>query len=623
MIRENAEAGGPSFPDVQRFVLALAKADWNDARGPLRLSNDLKLEELAGAAFFVNARLFMQALADEDGTDATATHNLNRAFVRRMFDRMVLPKPYRESTIHVCKVLNEQDVWPLHLVRIVAECAGLVKQRKKRFTLAPRGRELLADDRAGELYRALFVAYFRRFNLTYDFHLRPVPAIQDTFAVILWRLDCVAREWVPVRGLAPEILLPNVHKLLRTAMTHPQFDTEEWILAGHVLEPLVDLGLLEKQKRGEWPSVTEEDSIRVTNLWRRFISFAWQFPISDNPSTTMSERPKSDEPTPVGGKPRCGLCGKTGKLTRTPCCGNWICDDADQYVPFSYARNSCFQNHAKYTICAFHHHEGHKGRWQDCAKCREDQPLEMYVHSATNEYNFEALENPPKFEPTHCSGCGVIIRLAEDGYTMKGKKFFCEACAARESGVSARDVLAQLQAPTAPPRGMEKVPVRVTGKRGEYPLATLAYYGPDDALATKLVVAVVRTPDDEEGPLHRWITHAGDIREDATIAAEVESFLKQHRVKQRIITEQIIGCPHEEGKDYPEGGECPHCPFWHNRDRFTRRLLSETPELAGQSPADDAPLAPPPKPYVAPLKIGRNDPCPCGSGKKYKKCCGR
>lgn len=30
-------------------------------------------------------------------------------------------------------------------------------------------------------------------------------------------------------------------------------------------------------------------------------------------------------------------------------------------------------------------------------------------------------------------------------------------------------------------------------------------------------------------------------------------------------------------------------------------------------------------PAVAPRrveKIGRNDPCPCGSGKKYKKCCG-
>ena len=25
---------------------------------------------------------------------------------------------------------------------------------------------------------------------------------------------------------------------------------------------------------------------------------------------------------------------------------------------------------------------------------------------------------------------------------------------------------------------------------------------------------------------------------------------------------------------------------------------------------------------VAEEKVGRNDPCPCGSGKKYKKCCG-
>ena len=27
-------------------------------------------------------------------------------------------------------------------------------------------------------------------------------------------------------------------------------------------------------------------------------------------------------------------------------------------------------------------------------------------------------------------------------------------------------------------------------------------------------------------------------------------------------------------------------------------------------------------PYIAPSKAGRNEPCPCGSGKKYKKCCG-
>jgi hypothetical protein len=30
----------------------------------------------------------------------------------------------------------------------------------------------------------------------------------------------------------------------------------------------------------------------------------------------------------------------------------------------------------------------------------------------------------------------------------------------------------------------------------------------------------------------------------------------------------------------------------------------------------------PPQPYRAPAKAGRNDPCPCGSGKKHKKYCG-
>ena len=29
----------------------------------------------------------------------------------------------------------------------------------------------------------------------------------------------------------------------------------------------------------------------------------------------------------------------------------------------------------------------------------------------------------------------------------------------------------------------------------------------------------------------------------------------------------------------------------------------------------------PPKTRIAEKKVGRNAPCPCGSGKKYKKCC--
>jgi hypothetical protein len=46
-------------------------------------------------------------------------------------------------------------------------------------------------------------------------------------------------------------------------------------------------------------------------------------------------------------------------------------------------------------------------------------------------------------------------------------------------------------------------------------------------------------------------------------------------------------------------------------------LGEETPET-GEGEASEQPAA-----TVKPAPAGRNDPCPCGSGKKYKKCCGR
>jgi preprotein translocase subunit SecA len=38
---------------------------------------------------------------------------------------------------------------------------------------------------------------------------------------------------------------------------------------------------------------------------------------------------------------------------------------------------------------------------------------------------------------------------------------------------------------------------------------------------------------------------------------------------------------------------------------------------------DDGAVVERQEPYRAPPKVGRNDACPCGSGKKYKRCCGR
>src|SRR5262249_42135842 len=43
-------------------------------------------------------------------------------------------------------------------------------------------------------------------------------------------------------------------------------------------------------------------------------------------------------------------------------------------------------------------------------------------------------------------------------------------------------------------------------------------------------------------------------------------------------------------------------------------------ELFNPQPQQDRPALKQPSPHVA-TKVGRNDPCPCGSGKKFKKCC--
>ena len=128
-------------------------------------------------------------------------------------------------------------------------------------------------------------------------------------------------------------------------------------------------------------------------------------------------------------KSACGLCGKCNKLTRTNCCGQWICDDEGKYVIFSYARNSCHRNHDRYTLCAMHYHEDHTGDWKGCNKCKKHiDEAEMYVWYGTNEYNFEKLPNPPSFRPTKCSNCNKVINLGEEGYSISDRKYFCEKC---------------------------------------------------------------------------------------------------------------------------------------------------------------------------------------------------
>ena len=63
---------------------------------------------------------------------------------------------------------------------------------------------------------------------------------------------------------------------------------------------------------------------------------------------------------------------------------------------------------------------------------------------------------------------------------------------------------------------------------------------------------------------------------------------------------------------------------FHPEDHWPKSLPEpETPVLPPAIPAPSTLGYVAPEPFVREPKIGRNDPCPCGSGKKYKKCCGK
>jgi hypothetical protein len=110
------------------------------------------------------------------------------------------------------------------------------------------------------------------------------------------------------------------------------------------------------------------------------------------------------------------------------------------------------------------------------------------------------------------------------------------------------------------------------GMRG-WPIATIVYYGPDLSRATKVAVGIVPAEDAEPSEMRDWSVETGDVRKDLSAIGEMLEFIESQGALTIIISDGIMGCPHQEGIDY-EGEFCPNpgCAFWHGRDRFTGKL---------------------------------------------------
>ncbi|MBQ9366615.1 MAG: DUF1186 domain-containing protein [Victivallales bacterium] len=92
---------------------------------------------------------------------------------------------------------------------------------------------------------------------------------------------------------------------------------------------------------------------------------------------------------------------------------------------------------------------------------------------------------------------------------------------------------------------------------------------------------------------------SGKLGDNSAMAAQaIQSIFMDTKRFREIYVKQ-----HKGFFDNPED-EIPH---------IHEPVIEETPQMPGKG-----------TPIVRTTpKIGRNDPCPCGSGKKYKKCCGK
>ena len=108
-----------------------------------------------------------------------------------------------------------------------------------------------------------------------------------------------------------------------------------------------------------------------------------------------------------------------------------------------------------------------------------------------------------------------------------------------------------------------------------------------------------------------WFEHLGG--EESEEDSEEISYLDERLFPLMVLTGEAEAAAREHGEAWPEGEECVQMQndceddlpravtdiyrFWAAK-RGTRTIRREAP------------------------KVGRNDPCPCASGKKYKQCCG-
>ncbi len=252
-------------------VYRLIYAEWGTEDCPIHFNKNLPLEIVNQSKLFRNARLLLQQLIEcSDEPTLTAKGNLNRKFVKLMFDQMTIDEKDRSFILKYNKVINETDVRDLMVTRAVCDCAGLLRRQKKKFLVPKKKQYLVSPEKAGELYFEVMVGYLCEYNLGFTDRLDDFIGIQDTFGYTLYQVSKTCQNAKPLEDLYKQVLLPAVREDIR--QTRATIRDTLFVLELRVIRPLVNLGLLEIVRRKD-DFLKRIDTVKKTALFDKFIQF--------------------------------------------------------------------------------------------------------------------------------------------------------------------------------------------------------------------------------------------------------------------------------------------------------------------------------------------------------------
>jgi hypothetical protein len=82
-------------------------------------------------------------------------------------------------------------------------------------------------------------------------------------------------------------------------------------------------------------------------------------------------------------------------------------------------------------------------------------------------------------------------------------------------------------------------------------------------------VAAVFETENAKPILERWVST--NVSNNPKVRLQMKALFDRHHVQSVIKMDGNLGCPHEEGKDFPIGEDCPFCPFWAGKQGSVQR----------------------------------------------------